>query len=381
LWKKLVLHSERVAVVWSAVSEVIHRAPLGRVCLAGAAIEHDNDRYLSEQLAQSCLEQVHREAIEKALKGDDLNQIIIDLHRRSVTFAPHAIHGASKAFELDQLLQDLSRAFDQGDLNLFQSSLSSLVVRGEALGMASDATPLQYAFISRLVAQGAYMRALRQIVSLPFEERKPETHANLLKALAGLQIADVSVLEDSQIRAALLRYAAKDEEIYAEWLRIHYQLIEDLLRAGARDSARHIANRLREENPSIALPIALKLKLALGWGSIWCFLLLLFGVCLFATRFRWFKKQSRVPDALSETKVCSDDSEPERAPHSEEYTNLLRVFGLEPGVDLSEIKNAYRSAVKQIHPDLQGADSIRDTGSFVKLTSDYRRLLELHEHD
>jgi hypothetical protein len=385
LWRNLSLDAEIAAVVWSAVFEVAARAPLERVCLAVATVKSqlsfNSDRYLPEQLEQSCLEQAQREAIEKTLRGDDLNQLIQSLHSRIATFEPKLIERVVAPFELEQTLQDLARASDQGDLKLFESSLSALLVKGEALGVALNASVLQHSFTSCLVAQGAYVQAIRQISSLPFEKRKASTHADLLKALSGLHTSDLSVLLDPEIRAALLRYAAKDEEIYTEWLKINYQLIGDLLRAGSGDSAEHLARLLGQESPGTAPPITLRLKLALRGGAIWRFLSLLLAVCVLVAGFISLKKRKVRSLNVRDDQRFAKEPELEKALYSEEYLILLRVFGLEPGVDLSEIKNAYRSAVKQYHPDLQGSDSTRDASSFVKLTSDYRRLLELHAQE
>jgi hypothetical protein len=62
----------------------------------------------------------------------------------------------------------------------------------------------------------------------------------------------------------------------------------------------------------------------------------------------------------------------------DEYADLLSVFGMYPGVKLSHIKNAYRNAVKNCHPDLNRNASSAEADRFIYLTQTYERLLQLH---
>jgi hypothetical protein len=63
----------------------------------------------------------------------------------------------------------------------------------------------------------------------------------------------------------------------------------------------------------------------------------------------------------------------------DEYEELLGVFGVKPGVDLKHIKNAYRNAVKNCHPDLKKNTTAAEADRFIFLTQAYDRLLNLHE--
>jgi len=65
-------------------------------------------------------------------------------------------------------------------------------------------------------------------------------------------------------------------------------------------------------------------------------------------------------------------------PQYEEYLECLKIFGLQVGSDLKDIKMAYRNAVKEIHPDLHVKNQSPEANTrFVELTQTYDRLREL----
>jgi preprotein translocase subunit Sec63 len=65
-------------------------------------------------------------------------------------------------------------------------------------------------------------------------------------------------------------------------------------------------------------------------------------------------------------------------PDYHEYVNCLKVFGLRPGADLAAIKNAYRNAVKEYHPDRNRNAQEMAAEVFIEMTRTYERLIELH---
>gem|GEM_PF-4553493 len=65
------------------------------------------------------------------------------------------------------------------------------------------------------------------------------------------------------------------------------------------------------------------------------------------------------------------------SPVALEYRKLLADFGLQPTAELKEIKQAYRSQVKAVHPDLNPDLSETRRAEFIELTQRYERLLEL----
>lgn len=66
-------------------------------------------------------------------------------------------------------------------------------------------------------------------------------------------------------------------------------------------------------------------------------------------------------------------------PEYREYVTCLKVFGLKAGADLAAIKNAYRKAVKEYHPDMNKKAEAMASEVFVEMTKTYERLLEIFE--
>jgi hypothetical protein len=60
------------------------------------------------------------------------------------------------------------------------------------------------------------------------------------------------------------------------------------------------------------------------------------------------------------------------------YVELLAEFGLNPDSTIKEIKSAYRSRMKDIHPDLAGASS-KHTSEFIHYQEAYERLIEFRK--
>jgi hypothetical protein len=63
--------------------------------------------------------------------------------------------------------------------------------------------------------------------------------------------------------------------------------------------------------------------------------------------------------------------------NQEEFDALLRVFGLNPNATMTEIKIAYRHAVKSCHPDRNPKGDEKTSDRFIELTRQYERLLVL----
>lgn len=61
----------------------------------------------------------------------------------------------------------------------------------------------------------------------------------------------------------------------------------------------------------------------------------------------------------------------------DEYTQLLKVFGLDEGASESEIKKAYRDAVKKAHPDVAAGGGEPDEELFQHLKQSYDRILQI----
>jgi hypothetical protein len=59
------------------------------------------------------------------------------------------------------------------------------------------------------------------------------------------------------------------------------------------------------------------------------------------------------------------------------YTKLLRRFELDSDVGLKEIKQAYRRAIKTVHPDINPNVDAKGREKFIELTNTYERILKL----
>jgi hypothetical protein len=65
------------------------------------------------------------------------------------------------------------------------------------------------------------------------------------------------------------------------------------------------------------------------------------------------------------------------SPSTREYHRCLDALGLTPEADLRSIKNAYRKAVKSVHPDRNKSQDEAASSRFIELTRVYDRILEL----
>lgn len=66
-------------------------------------------------------------------------------------------------------------------------------------------------------------------------------------------------------------------------------------------------------------------------------------------------------------------------PRFREYSRCLALFALTPGVELREVKNRYRDAVKEYHPDINKESEEGGSPEFIQLTLAYDRINELHK--
>jgi hypothetical protein len=442
VWQQIAFDAETAAAVWAGVSGLVDRAPTVRVCHASAAVgralaDEATQLQVIRPIAERCARQAMQRALEAIMAGREALSVIEDLRRESAPFVPQAGALGGELETLEEAIAALTQAFEQIDAKRFEGSLQVLRVKSELLGVQYEAAPVRQSFVARAVAGQAFRVALEQLAQVPFEARSSKTHSQLVLALRELSASDWTVLIDPNIRPALLRYITKDEEIYSQWVTTQRRMIVNLVAMGDVESAHRLADTVRQEDPDIAAQVLtvaaptivegyldqsnvaraaevardmvpypspmLRLTLLLaGWGislsqlaSAVCALGLL-GIILSRARRNGPKdcaavqesadKQSR--SASREEHLESDvqrhgvaESGDEQQLFSAEYVAALQIFGLRPGATLSQIKNAYRSAVKQYHPDLKRDGSQEDTTLFIRLTSEYERLLELHERE
>jgi DnaJ-domain-containing protein 1 len=75
--------------------------------------------------------------------------------------------------------------------------------------------------------------------------------------------------------------------------------------------------------------------------------------------------------------TLSDTSQPKWPP---DYEEAMRQVGLTPGLSLVEIKQAYRTAIKRDHPDLNPHASAEQQAKFREIVANFERVIELHQH-
>jgi hypothetical protein len=450
LWRQLVSDPEMRVNIWQAVEGVGDRAVLMRVCRAGAALERAEGaqqpvapdaaagRYVSSEVAQRCLQQASRTALEGIFEGGDAAQILVELKEESKSFVGQGVppENGQHVASVENGVAALMQALSETDPKRFEEALDTLTSASSTIGVPGDTAAVRRIFVAQAIAKSEWRIALEQLARVPFESRSSTTHAQLVTALPGLPASDWATMLDPQIRSALQRYVSKDEEFYSQWITTHRRIILELVRAKSVDVARRLAVALQHEDPVVAsrivpevantvvqgyldvgdLPraeealrdlsakpsVALAVRLfgaRRGISLIDVFGILAFCAAILVTirqRRRRAITQGQSPEATTtETRDQLEDTETRRAelaedqgnpavessPFSAEYIEALRLFGLEPGATRAQIKNAYRAAVKQYHPDRQSVSSKEDTTLFIRLTAEYEKLLELHERE
>lgn len=210
----------------------------------------------------------------------------------------------------------------------------------------------------------------------------------------------------SDAKKALATYAemSTDSDRVDE-LRLEFALA--LLRAGNLQEAERF---LRERNTPLSLGGKFKLFLDGYYGSPFLYVLIFLVPLTLKLAYEFLKKGGAVVDEpnarTSHTAQTDHTEEPlesfrahqaeadqggsgignfmsmrkQRDPLYEEYLECLRVFELQKGADMKQIKTNYRNAVRKIHPDLNpNQQSPDDASRFVELTKAYDRLRELHK--
>jgi hypothetical protein len=450
LWRQLVSDSEMRTNLWQAVEGVGDRAVLTRVCRAGAALERAEGaqhpvaadavarRYVSSEVAQRCLQQASRTALEGIFAGRDAAQVLVELKEESKSFVGQGVppeNGLNVA-SVEGGVAALMQALSETDPKRFEEALNALTTASSTIGVSGDTAAVRRIFVAQAIAKREWRIALEQLARVPFESRSSTTHAQLVTALRALPTIDWATMLDPQIRSALERYVSKDEEFYSQWIATHRRLIVELVRAKSVDAAKRLAVALQHEDPVVAsrivpeianavvkgyldlgnLPSAeetlrelstkpsLALAVRLFGARRGISLMHVFGIVALCVAglvtFRKLRRRKTTQEQVAESTTTSTCDQPvdketnraeqskvhgepvvESTPFSAEYIAALRLFELEPGATRAQIKNAYRAAVKQYHPDRQSVSSKDGTTLFIRLTAEYEKLLELHERE
>jgi hypothetical protein len=262
------------------------------------------------------------------------------------------------------------------------------------------------------------------LLLLEFEKRTPAIHQYILSALDGVSADDAATTFSPELHGTIGQFASKDDQIakhyalmlgrcvstlakgghltQAHGLLTKAQSVDASVRASFQGSAELLAAQLfdagelvRAEqvlalfapNPSFLIRVrwwfasvglAPRFALLLGVTAI--------VVVLAVSRRRRANAvaaDERKADAIRKSaSAMQPPPVEEQAPrYSPEYIEALKVFGLGVDATLSDVKNAYRQAVKEHHPDAKPNPTAADNDYFISLTTAYERLVKLQERE
>lgn len=337
-----------------------------------------------------------------------------------------AVQAMKIASERLRAMQD---AFRSGQLERFESSLRVVsmdpVLKG---GFATVAPTITLAFAQKQLDEKRAAAALRIIAMLDFSMRSNAHHEIVSKSLASITVDDASVFSIPSVQKLLWSYSSKDEEIKRSYIDLLSKLIREASGSSEAKIGIVLLSNLRELRPD---PSAAnnELRVVLGESLLkqgerdagakllaeagvsasnsltWArfvvpFVVGIIGVLAALFIFR-HKERTRDDSQESPQKKATgahDNSDQEsqtgrsarsfvayaRDPiaasgEASEYEELLAKFSLQVGAKASDIKLAYRNAVKSYHPDLNPDGGQREADMFIMLTKTYERLLELHQ--
>jgi hypothetical protein len=335
------------------------------------------------------------------------------------------VQAATVASERLRAAQD---AFRSGSIEKFEVSMR--VISMDPLlkdGFSTIAPTMTLAFAQKQLEENQAGLALRALATLDFSYRSNAHHEVLSKILSSITVQDAAVFTNSSVQKALWSYSSKDESIRGAYIALLSALIRGVASGSDAEIGIVLLSNLRELRPDpsaqnnelrVVLGEALlkqgnreagskllaeagvSTSSALTWARFVVPLLVgVFGAFVAAMIFRRRTKvaETSQPQGQEERTVNEDNSEDDsdderpsrnfvsytRNPASvkelSEYEELLAKFSLEVGAKSTDIKLAYRNAVKSYHPDLNPDGGQREADMFIDITKTYERLLELHQ--
>lgn len=377
------------------------------VCVASLVCSrHGSPVPLSAEVSSRCLGDVIDRVVSEGFSGARS-----DISSKQIQDAMSAFENADqKAVESANLLARSLRQVQEAKTTesyliasdgLFRDFLENDVSRDSAAVKSS----FNDAFLEQSIAAGVLDQALLLIPHLSFDHRTQRTHEMVLKALQGLKEDERSVLREHGVMEGLLQFAARDTEIAGALERQLTRLITNLVEQKDTEALLHLIRRVQQRaeldlhrlQPAIvtaissfltqgnmddaarlrhewggSLPMSLRLRWwlirarAVLWGAV------LAGIGVGALTLRRRRSRSRLGSATP-----ADTSQPKWPPG---YEEAMRQVGLTPGLSLVEIKQAYRTAIKRDHPDLNPDASAEQQTKFREIVANFERVIELHQH-
>ncbi len=346
------------------------------------------------------------------------------------------------ALRISRLLGDLfgSEDSDYRNLRILQEQVNALmqeIETGQSRALQTFRTLITNSSIYKQELVGIFLgltyqlsenlnksgKPIESLILLSYIEpqwRTPKAHELVLTALHQAPVGDPALLagavaefvefvasKDSRVREALgeffagsfRRYLANGELVRAEdifkkivWvrpdpnqendqLRLAYALA--LTRGGMRDQA---FQKVLEIRTGIKIKQHFELFLAgfysspaLILGLLLIPIILLFWIYL---RLKYNKRRAENADVLTEDidePIFTALSGKGKDPVLYQYERCLEIFMLDKDADIKQIKSAYRSSVKSVHPDINPDQNDEERARFIKLTETYEQMLKLRK--
>jgi hypothetical protein len=404
----------------SALDKAVEHKITTRVCSSLQALYEFpptlQAQALAGKAASECRDVGAQQVLRTVFLGHDIARIAREVERLSLVFEADAVSGTGLLREIETATTTLGHASAQGDARLFEETLASLKQFGERVGLSGgdlDPSVLRERFVVQAAERGAFRSIFAIVPSIRLDKRTPAVHAAVLRALDSVPADNVAGLVTVDTQAALQIFAQKDDEIDLRNQEMVRRGIRYCLAHGQSDDAFRLLRGVRSASgilPDKLVPLVSDVvekfldqsqrgraeevvtvfNQRLGVFAQLKFILARFGLAfisavsvlliLISCGFIWYIRRC-TRQAAKSLLGAETSSVPKASPPSKELVRALASFGLEPGATLSEIKNAYRVRVKECHPDRNPDAASRDNDEFVRLTTEYDRLLMLYHRE
>lgn len=377
------------------------------ICLASIVLSHHGAPVsLSEPVSSRCLTSAIDSMMSDRTLGARANDLDTRLHEAIDAFQNADPKALARARLLAATFRQLKQATTVESYLTARSELSrGLAERGAPHDASAVLPSFDDAFLEQSISGREFSQVLTLVPYLSFNHRTQRTHEAILQALRAVRADDSAPPPQKDVLKGLLQFAERDTEIgdalegylSAAITRVAQrgdaQSTIDLLhriKSGAEPMSRRLestvftaiasllgrgdfdgATRLQREWGG-ELPLSLRIRWWLIGARvvIWAALFGGIALCVLVVR-RGGSPSGHVSEGQPDTLHV-------RWPAG--YEEAMRQVGLMPGLSLIEIKQAYRSAIKREHPDLNPHASPEQQAKFRELVANFERVIQLHQH-
>ncbi|MCB0338186.1 MAG: J domain-containing protein [Bdellovibrionales bacterium] len=309
---------------------------------------------------------------------------------------------------------------DMGSLQKIIDRSQNNKQRASYIGIVSSS--LLHREASKAIENQDAKAALLALSQVEIAARSPLTTKLLLETLRIFSVKDLRLLSDIRLELFLLSFAQSDDAVRKELLALFDSYFSRLVSEGDIERAQRVLARVLElrHDPSadndelrykfityylgdgnrleagrVMSQVQTEFGLLRHFGLflrgmyinkyyvLFC-ILLVSGLLVVGTvrRISSIKGKTELDEGAAESSkdrgtVFSGMSNLEFEDDWVEYESLLMEFSLPPSATLSDIKSAYRNAVKAYHPDKNPDGGVIASERFIKLQEAYERLVEL----